>query len=220
MVVGHGRGQRDGEPGAESVMSIRVVIFDLGGVLVKVEPEPIIRRLIQETGRPRQEVEQVICDEALHEAFELGRMSARRFFQEIQGKLGLGWSYEEFVAAWNGMLAENTRVTDLLERLQPHYTLVVLTNTNILHDEHIRRHWPVFQRIQHWVASYQVGCRKPEAEIYQEALRLAGVRPEAAVYIDDRQAFVDAARRLGLRGIHCIDGVALEEELQMWGVHV
>ena len=43
--------------------------------------------------------------------------------------------------------------------------------------------------------------RTPGADIYRIALDIAQVRPEQAVYIEDRAMFVEVAQGLGIRGI-------------------
>jgi putative hydrolase of the HAD superfamily len=51
-----------------------------------------------------------------------------------------------------------------------------------------------------FVCSCDVGLRKPDPAIYRLALRMAGVRPEECLYIDDREALVRAGRWAGLPG--------------------
>lgn len=46
--------------------------------------------------------------------------------------------------------------------------------------------------------SYRTGVRKPEPQAYLGACARMGVRPEQALFVDDRQENCDAARALGL----------------------
>lgn len=201
-------------------MGFQLVIFDLGGVLVKLEPTRMLQALAEETRQPVEQLERIVTDSTLIEPFELGRVSPRQFFERLQTRLKCSWSFERFVSAWNSILSENTQTTWLLQRLRSSYKLLVLTNTDVLHDEYIRSTWPVFHLIHHWIASYQVGFRKPEPQIYELALRQADVPPHAAVYIDDTEGHVETARRLGLASIHFTDGLQLEQELRAAGLHV
>ncbi|MFC7589856.1 HAD family phosphatase [Nonomuraea antimicrobica] len=52
------------------------------------------------------------------------------------------------------------------------------------------------------VISGEVGMRKPEERIYLHALDLLGLSGEECVFIDDIEANIDAARALGITGIH------------------
>ena len=201
-------------------MSFRVVIFDLGGVLVRLEPKRLLQELAQASGRPVEQLEQAAIVPKWIEQFELGRLSPPQFFEQLKQWLGLSWTFEQFVAAWNSILSENTDTTWVLPRLRERYTLVALTNTDALHDEHIRRTWPVFSQVHHWIASYRVGFRKPDPRIYRLALGQADAPPHTTVYVDDIEDHVAAARRLGLTAIHFRDGLKLERELRAVGLHV
>lgn len=202
-------------------MNTRAVIFDLGGVLVKTEPQRLIQSVAQDCGQSEQQVARVLGDATLAEAFELGRLGAKEFFETMAARLKLSWDFARFVRVWNSIIIdENRDTTWLLSRLRQRYRLVVLTNTNVLHDEHIRRTWPVFHEVHHWIASYQVGLRKPEPAIYELALRQAEVSPAAAVYVDDRHENVAVAQQLGLTAVHVTDGLPLEQEFHALGLHV
>jgi putative hydrolase of the HAD superfamily len=201
-------------------MSFHLVIFDLGGVLVRLDSSRMLKQLSQETGKSEEQLKQIVTDPALLEPFELGRVGPQHFFEQFSRRLNLSWSFDEFVTAWNSILSENPETTWLLHRLRERYTLAVLSNTDTLHDEYVRRSFPIFSHIRHWIVSYQVGLRKPEPQIYELALRRANVPPHAAVYVDDTEEFVMAARRLGLTAVHFTDGLKLEQELHAVGLHV
>jgi putative hydrolase of the HAD superfamily len=52
------------------------------------------------------------------------------------------------------------------------------------------------------VVSCEVGCAKPDPEIYRLTLSQLDAAPEHAVFVDDRTENIDAARQLGLRTVH------------------
>ncbi len=56
--------------------------------------------------------------------------------------------------------------------------------------------------IEFFISSCFVHYRKPDEGIYQLALDIAQVPPEEAVYVDDRNMFVEIARNLGVHSIH------------------
>lgn len=199
-------------------MGYRLVIFDLGGVLVRVEPSRFVQALAAETGQPLERMQQRLADPAPFHAFERGELTAPQFFERLCAVCEVRWHYDAFVRAWNSIVDEDAEAMDVLERLRARYQLLVLTNTNILHDEHIRRRWPAFARVHYWIASYQVGCRKPEPQIFQLALRQAGVPAHAALYLDDLEEHIAAAKQLGIAGVHWTPGLRLESELRAKGL--
>ncbi len=52
------------------------------------------------------------------------------------------------------------------------------------------------------VISYEVGCAKPDPEIFQITLDRLGVAPGQALFVDDRVENIDGARRLGIDTLH------------------
>jgi putative hydrolase of the HAD superfamily len=198
-------------------MAFRLVIFDLGGVLVTRAPERMIEEFAAAAGRPPMEVARMIADPAM-QAFEMGRMSPVECFDHVRRQLGLPWDFARFTEAWNGMLGEDRAATALLAPLRRRYQLSVLSNTNPLHDAHIRSRWPAFGQIQRWTVSYEVGMMKPDPRIYAQALEQAGVRAAEAVYVDDVEEFVEAGRRVGLTAIHRTPESSLERQLQAAGI--
>jgi HAD superfamily hydrolase (TIGR01509 family) len=63
-----------------------------------------------------------------------------------------------------------------------------------------------------------VGASKPSPIVYLEALRRCKVQSSEAVYIDDIAAYVDAARNLGMAGIHYQTPGGLKSALRDLGV--
>lgn len=58
------------------------------------------------------------------------------------------------------------------------------------------------------VISGQVGMRKPEARIFRYTLDLLGVEPSDAVFVDDEEPNILAARSLGMLGVLAADQAA------------
>jgi len=200
-------------------MAYEVVMFDLGGVTVDVESDRLVHQVAQLLGRSFEEVQGVIYHKELLLPFELGHIKPEVYFQGLKERLKLAWTYEQFVRAWNGIFTENDYVTSLMQRLRRRHKLLALTNTNVLHLEYIKSSFPSLSVFSHWVASCDVGFRKPDPQIYLLAAEKAGVRPRDAIYIDDRPELVEAGRGAGLTAIRFEDGPQLEQELRAVGVN-
>lgn len=199
-------------------MRYELILCDLGGVLVMVQSDRLIRRLAGSLGCSIEDVREAVYHPELLLPLELGRISPRTYCDGLARRLGLAWTYAEFVQGWNEMLYENLEATALIQRLQRASTLIALTNTNVLHLEHMKTRFPALAVFHDWVASCEVGCRKPDAQIYHLALRRVGVPPQRAVYIDDRPELVEAGRAVGLTAIRFESAPQLERELQALGL--
>ncbi len=201
-------------------MTHDLVIFDLGGVVVDVESDRLIHQVAQLLGRSFEEVHEQIFHRDLHLPLELGHIKPQAYYDGLKQKLGISWTYPQFVRAWNGILSENRDVTSIMKRLRARHKLLALSNTNILHIEHIKGAIPSLEMFHYWVMSYEVGLRKPNPKIYRFALEQAGVKPETAVYIDDRPELVEAGRQVGLTAIRFENSRQLEQDLQAVGLNL
>ena len=197
-----------------------LVLFDLGGVVVEVDSDGLIHQVAQLTGKSFDEVHQIVYHEELLLPFELGRITPLVYYQGLKAKLGLAWTYEQFARAWNNLFTENEDVTRLMQRLQKRHKLIALSNTNRLHLLHIQQSFPSLAIFHDWIASSDVGMRKPDPEIYHLAVRRGGARVEQTIYIDDRPELVTAGRNVGLQAIRFENPQQLEDELRALGVNV
>src|SRR5262249_22752282 len=150
----------------------------------------------------------------LWDAFERGAVTPHDFFNALKRDLHLkNLTYEEFVPLWNDIFAEKGDTLALLKELRGKYRLAILSNVNIMHWEYIRQRHSFMEWFDHPVASYKVGHRKPEPEIYLYTLRVANVPAERAVFIDDVEAHVTGARAVGIHAFRFLDAETLQKDL-------
>ncbi len=69
-----------------------------------------------------------------------------------------------------------------------------------------------------YILSYREHVIKPDPELYRRLLERYQIRPEEAVFVDDRIQNVEAAERLGIHGIHFQGLEQAKEELRKLGV--
>lgn len=64
------------------------------------------------------------------------------------------------------------------------------------------------------IDSSQVGCRKPDAEIYEMGCEALSVTPAQALFIDDFEWNVEGARAAGLSAVHCTSDIDLDAAVE------
>lgn len=98
-------------------------------------------------------------------------------------------------------LQEPVKPTELLVRdlKAAGYRLYVLSNMSREFIAFLRR-FPVYGLFDGEVVSCEEGSVKPEPRIYEILLERYGLDPSETLFIDDRQANIDAAERLGIQG--------------------
>jgi epoxide hydrolase-like predicted phosphatase len=95
----------------------------------------------------------------------------------------------------------NTELADYFRRLRPRYQTGILSNAWAAgHCEEERRYGFAAMADVH-VYSYEVGIEKPDRRIFELTCQRLGVHPTEAVFLDDVEANVVAAREVGMRAV-------------------
>ncbi len=95
----------------------------------------------------------------------------------------------------------NHEVLAYINKLKKKYKIGLLSNfTHEWLEEIFEKHrlYPYFDTIY---ISSRYGMIKPEEGAFWKALELLDVKPEEAVFVDDRQINIEAAKKLGIKGI-------------------
>lgn len=181
-------------------MKPELLIFDLGRVLVDFDFMKAIRDLMRYTTLTEDEIKVFFETTPLWDAYERGAISSREFFDRLSAALRLkGLTFEAFQPLWCDIFTEKADTVRLLEKLRGRYRLAMLSNVNEMHWQHIRGRHDFMNWFDLPVASYAVGLRKPEPDIYAHVLKEAGVPASRALFTDDLEPHILAARAIGIR---------------------
>lgn len=186
------------------------VIFDYGGVFVDIHHQRTIDAFNALSRDPEEKVLFGKNEQAeLFGLYETGKMSSESFMGELRRVLGAEHPSESIAAAWNAMLGGHNRKRSLyLKRLAKTKRVFMLSNINSLHERFLRRSlekegmedfYADFEKVYF---SHAIGKRKPDREAFEHVLEENGLVPGLTAFLDDTEGHVEAARELGLRGIH------------------
>ncbi len=200
---------------------IKVVLFDLGRVLVDFDHLRAASRIAQFCAKSPQEIYDLFFDSVATIDFEAGRISPENFYLQVKAMLDLNLSYASFEPIWNDIFflsAKNRAVFGLVNSLRPHYQTAMLSNINLLHYEYLKKNFPVFEAFDRVFLSFQLGLIKPDKQIYNLVSRQLAVAPEEVFYTDDRPELVESAKSLGFAGSVFTDYNQLICDLNLKGV--
>jgi putative hydrolase of the HAD superfamily len=198
---------------------IRAIIFDIGRVLVRLDITGAMRGLAASASLSPEETWAAIEHDPRWRDWQEGRMSPRDWQLHISRRLGVELTFEQFTEVWNRVLDPNPLIDSvLLQYLSKHYRLAVLSNTDPLHVAELERRFDFFRFFPRRIYSCTVGATKPSPLIFREALRACKVTAEAALYIDDIPAYIEAARQLGMSGIVFRSPEQLAADLESLGL--
>jgi 2-haloacid dehalogenase len=200
---------------------ITAVVFDLGGVLIDWNPRHLYRQLISD----KDELEDFlsrICTPEWHLAHDRGvdtEQSCRELAQvhPEYADLIMAWAYrgEDMVA---GVFDDTVAVLSELRSAG----VRCLALSNMEPDTFVkrRRRFSFFRLLDGWVISGHEGVTKPDRAIFEILLSRYGLEPTATVFIDDNQANVAAAAKLGVVAIEFTTATQLRKELRDLGLPV
>ncbi len=198
---------------------IKTVIFDLGKVLIPFDFSRGYRAMEPFCDYPAAEIPRRIAATDLVHRFETGLVESRDFVEQLSGMLDLRITYEQFCEIWSSIFLPEILVPEsLLAGIAERYRLLVLSNTNAIHFDMVRRNYPMLRHFDDLVLSYEVKAMKPSPLIYREAIARAQCRPEECFYTDDIAAYVEGARREGIDAVQFESCAQLERELAARGI--
>ena len=183
-------------------VKIKAFFFDIGGVLVRVDPNSAIQKLSKRLAVSEKQIKQAMSAELLN-TYEKGHLSSNQFYEQLLINYGSSkdLSLETFKTYWEDMLFPNEESLAFLKKVTQHFPVWLLSNTNDFHYDILMEHFPFMQWVKGGTYSFMVGSMKPQPFIYQQAIRKSGFRPEEILFVDDLPVNVQAAREQGLHAI-------------------
>jgi epoxide hydrolase-like predicted phosphatase len=203
------------------MQGIKNIIFDLGGVILNIDykrPQEEFKKLgikgVETLYSKQNQVE-------LFDLLETGKISEKEFIHKIKESSDLEISDSEIIIAWNSILLEfPLRRLQILQQLQLHYNMYLLSNTNEIHEKAFNEMLKIqcgysslalfFDRVY---LSHRVGLRKPDPKIFELVINENNLKIEETLFIDDSLQHIESASQLGLKTIHLKDNMTMENDI-------
>jgi len=194
---------------------IKAIFFDIGGVLVTVDSSDPVQRLSVALDVSPERIISGMTQELLVE-YEKGHLTTNQFYEQLYLNYDSDQSMdiETFKTYWLDTLFPCTDSIEFLRRAKKDLSVWLLSNTNEFHYDLLMRDFPFMKWVNGGTYSFMVGSMKPEAHIYETAIKKSGFRPEEILFIDDLQVNVQAAQDLGVNIIHFFDFIQFSRELK------
>jgi len=191
-----------GDGRSATVMGIRAVVFDIGGVL-EITPDLGVRRQWEDRlGLPAGGL-----NERMYEPFKagtIGTITLDDVHRALSDRLGLDLAQlGEFMAdLWREYLGTpNTELIEYARRLRPRYRTGIISNSFVGARERERAAYGFEDLVDEIVYSHEAGMTKPDPRIYALACGRLGVRPEEIVFLDDSEPCVAGAIQAGMHAL-------------------
>lgn len=196
-------------------MTIRGIVFDIGGVLEYTPATGYWERWHERLGLEAGAIEAGLmalgldgglgsCTEAawLEGLREVTRMSQSQV-DEFMSDL-----WEEYLGTLNGELVAYVR------GLRPRFRTGILSNSFLGAREKEQALYGFEDLVDVLIYSHEVGLAKPDERIYALTCERLGLKPEEIIFVDDVAVNIEGARAFGMRGILFKDNAQTVAEIE------
>ncbi len=202
---------------------VTAILTDFGKVVCDFNRDWVIAGFCSRLpGTPSEVIKEALSGEkgrTLLREFECGSITEDDYARRLLSLMGVkGMGREKFWRIHVNMFTPNWDVIRLWQELQRVHgvKLVAVTDTDPRRLEYMKT--ISMLKFDGVAASFMVGHQKPHESIFKLALEVAEVTPEQCIFVDDIEANVQAAEKLGINAITFSDAPHLMHRLCHFGL--
>jgi len=201
-------------------MTIKSIIFDLGGVVVDLDYSNFYKQIISLSPLEKPQTRIMLEFFRQSDLYHQGKMTDEEFYNLACEILQVCMiNQNQFYEAFNSIISGSSQpeVISLLKKLKDmnRYKLIALSNVNSSHWDYIlNKKWDFLEYFSEFILSHEVHLTKPDPRIFQLAIEKSECKAEEIVYIDDGLNNIRSANDLGIRGLYFTNVEDLIEEFK------
>lgn len=204
--------------------NIQWIVFDLGGVVVKLNIDGALEALARRSDTDRNLIKSFMGarDESNlspDEKLQLGLLEIDQYVALLNQALRRRLTREEIVDLRLQVIqGEDEEVLEIIRALSVRRKVACFSNTHAIHWDHMLANYQSFRLWRRAIASHLIHAAKPDPKAFAIACRELRAAPAECLFIDDALANAEAALAAGWHAIHFKGAAALREELQEYGL--
>jgi len=201
-------------------MTIKAIIFDLGGVIVNLDYSNFYKQIIALSPLEKPQTRIMLEFFRQSDLYHQGKMTDEEFYKLACEILQVCMiNQNQFYEAFNSIISGSSQpeMISLLKELKDmkKYKLIALSNVNSSHwDYLLNKKWDLLEYFGEFILSHEVHLTKPDPRIFQLAIEKSECNAEEIVYVDDGLNNIRSANDLGIRGIYFTNVEDLIEEFK------
>ena len=204
----------------KSKKEIKVIIFDIGGVLLQSSYHKVIKRLAKIYNLDAEKLFKIIIKYS--KQIQTGKISLKKYYQSISKELNLK-NPKELAFIWNFLIGKkfkiNSGVEKIIKNLRKKYLVGTLTNVSKNH-EIVRVKKKAYRHFKIKLTSLDHGLMKPDIRFYELLIKKLKVCPEKIIFIDNHEENLIPAKKLSIKTILFKNNRQLIKDLKKFGVKI
>lgn len=197
------------------VMAIKNIVFDVGNVLVKWDPKPVVQKVFPEVEEPEHLILKLVKSEVWLD-LNRGKISEKEAIQKYKQELRVSHTQlEHLMHEIKESLHPVEGSFELVEKLsKANHPLYIITDNTHEIVAYLKKRYNFWQHFHGVVNSAELGVLKPSPVIYQYLLETYKLVPEETIFFDDLQANVDGAIAVNMKSIQFVNSAKCIEDLR------
>jgi epoxide hydrolase-like predicted phosphatase len=196
---------------------IKALIFDFGGVLMRTRTGGSRRALEQRLGLPPNTIEARVfnCDLSLKAM--CGEVSEEDLWRTLERELDLprfSMTWQEFQEDFFAEDFLDEELVALIQGVRPGLKTGLISNAWDGLRAVLQTRIPIADAFDVLVISAEEKIMKPDPRIYHLALERLGLQPHEAIFVDDFIENIEAARAVGLIGLHFKSSQQVQQDIR------
>lgn len=194
---------------------IKVVVFDVGGVLVSGSMHEFYINSCKKLGiEPTLNFEK---SPHIQEEYNCGKIGAREAFNRLFEKKLNEKEFNYVISKWKGTFTKNDSMYKLVNTIKEKgYRIAILSNSDQVVSDHLKS-IGLYNPFEIVVLSHEEGFIKPAREIYESLINKLQVEPSEILFIDDNPKCIAVAVEIGINGIQYFNINRLINDLKCHG---
>jgi len=200
-----------------SALTIRAVVLDIGGVLVRTEDRTGRKKLEDQYHFDHGEVDDRVFRSKAAQDSTIGRIEQDAIWNAIADELSIEKKeLEEFKRLfWAGDKVDH-ELLQFLQEIRSDYITVLLSNAWLDHRQILEEEFGIIegQTADYILISSELGVAKPDPQIYHILADTIKCEYDDILFVDDFIENIKAAQTLGIHTIHYQPGMNLINKIK------
>lgn len=196
---------------------IKLILFDLGGVLFTDGTSKFIKSISTRYDIPLEKVSEIVNGE-LGLKYREAQITRDEFWNQLVSKLSLTENIIDLENEWISYYELFEKTKEIIIKLKEKYKVYYLSNNVKERAERLNEKFDYLKLFNGGVYSHEVKAIKPDPKIYEFALNKAGFSANETIFIDDKESSLEPAKKMGIETIFFESSDKLEADLIKLGV--